>query len=58
MAHTLVEEAWSLVLDDDVAEEAPCKPCHGHGTDRFGEDCAFCGGLGVEWAVNRRSGHA
>jgi len=58
MARTLSEEAWSLVLDDDAAEEAPCTACHGHGTDRFGEDCAFCGGIGVNWSVNRRSGSA
>lgn len=57
MARTLVEETWSLVLDDAAAEEAPCTACHGRCTDRYGDDCAFCGGLGVDWSVNRRGGH-
>jgi RecJ-like exonuclease len=43
-----VSTPWWADPRQDVDEaERVCRPCHGRGTDRWDEDCAECGGLGV-----------
>ncbi len=52
MLSDIATDAWALVLDDEEAEEAPCRACHGTGAaGRAGDDCLACGGLGVEFGV-------
>lgn len=46
MAADPTEEVWSRFLDED---DTDCDACHGQGTDRWGDDCPDCGGLGVDW---------
>jgi len=43
-------EWWDDPRQDVDASERPCTACRGRGLDRWDEDCAECGGMGVLYA--------